>query len=164
MTLPLETAAVSDAYARRALDQIAMQFPVIPAGMTAFTPTWSSSGTQPVIGNGTISGRYTRFSKLVFATWLVIPGSTTTFGTGTYNLTLPVTAAVQRYTLGVDLLDTGVQHYAGQGIVDGNVDTAKFSEILAGSNATGPTSWAATTPFTFGNGDRIIITGFYEAA
>jgi hypothetical protein len=164
MTLPLELGGIQDPYIRRAFELISFQFPVIPPGMTAFTPTWSSSGTQPAIGNGTISGRYTQFAKLVFATWLVIPGSTTTFGTGTYNLTLPVTAAVQRYTLGVDLLDTGTQHYVGQAVVDGNASTTVFAEIFAGSNATGPTGWAQTAPFTFGNGDRIIITGFYEAA
>jgi hypothetical protein len=29
------------------------------------------------------------------------------------------------------------------------------------SNATGPSNWAATAPFTFGNGDRIVISGSY---
>jgi hypothetical protein len=163
MTLPLELGGIDSPDVRRAFEEISKNFAMIfPSA--AFTPTWSSSGTQPAIGNGTISGRYTRVGSLIFATWLVIPGSTSTFGTGSYNLTLPVAAAVQRYTLGVDLLDTGTQHYVGQAIVDGNVSTTVFSEIVAGSNATGPTGWAQTAPFTFGNTDRLLISGFYEAA
>jgi hypothetical protein len=154
---------VADPLAQRNFDQLEGELAAL-GGMMAFVPVWSSTGTQPAIGNGTISGQYTQVGKLVLATWLVIPGSTTTFGTGSYNLTLPVPAAVQRYTLGVDLLDTGTQHYEGQAIVNGNVSTTKFDEVVAGSNATGPAPWAQTTPFTFGNGDRIIITGFYEAA
>lgn len=57
---------------------------------SAYTPTWAASGSAPAIGNGTIAGRWQR----LFDRWHAISikmtfGSTTTFGTGNYTLSLP---------------------------------------------------------------------------
>lgn len=129
---------------------------------TTFTPVWTGAGSNPSIGNGTLTGRFFRLGNIVVATWNVVAGTTTTFGSGGYNLSLPVPAASgQRWTIGGDLLDGGVQHYTATGIINGG---SVFEEIVASSSATGPVPWAATTPFTFGNGDRMTLTGIYTAA
>ena len=131
---------------------------------TTFTPAWTGAGSNPAIGNGTLTGFYYRVGNLIIATWNIIAGSTTTFGSGQYSVGLPVTAATspaQRWTLTGDLLDAGVQHYEAVGVVNGSTT---FEEILVMSNATGPTNWTATAPFTFGNTDRLTISGVYVAA
>lgn len=56
----------------------------------AYTPTWKGSTTNPTIGNGTLSGRYLIHENFCRAEIYVEMGSTTTFGSGNYNLTAPV--------------------------------------------------------------------------
>jgi hypothetical protein len=51
VTLPLETSAVKDEYARRALDNLAQQFPVIPRAPTFTAATLPSAAT---VGAGVI--------------------------------------------------------------------------------------------------------------
>lgn len=123
---------------------------------TSYTPVWGSSGTQPVIGNGTITGAYIRSGKLVTATATITMGSTTTFGTGFYTVSLPVTAASTAH-MGVALM------------YDTSVDTNK----RAGAAALNTTSVVAfyadgtvtpTVPFTWANGDFLRFTITYEAA
>lgn len=55
----------------------------------SFTPTWSSSGTQPSIGNGTIVGKYRRVGDSVEVFTEIYSGSTTTYGTGIYSFSMP---------------------------------------------------------------------------
>jgi len=51
MTLPLETASVEDQYARRALDLVAQQFPVLPRAPTFTVATLPGAAT---LGAGVI--------------------------------------------------------------------------------------------------------------
>lgn len=129
---------------------------------TTFVPAWTGSVSNPAILNGVQGGAYLQLGDIVHATWFIVAGSTTTFGSGTYNLALPVTArSSERWALSVDALDAGTQHYVGTAIINGG---STFEEIIVGSSATGPTTWGATTPFTFGNADRLVISGVYAAA
>lgn len=58
---------------------------------TSYTPTWTGSGSNPAIVNGTLAGYYKQVGKTVFVRILMVAGSSTTFGTGTYSWALPVT-------------------------------------------------------------------------
>lgn len=59
-------------------------------GWTTYAPTWSTTGTPPAIGNGTVSGRYARmYGRTYLAEFFLQAGSTTTFGTGSFTFTLP---------------------------------------------------------------------------
>src|SRR5688572_28327966 len=60
---------------------------------TAYTPTWTGTGTNPAIVNGTIGGRYLQAGKLVIGNFQIVMGSSTTFGTGSWLVGLPVPAA-----------------------------------------------------------------------
>lgn len=55
----------------------------------SYTPSWTSTGTQPVLNNGSLTGSYIELGKLVVARFILIMGSTTTFGTGSYSISLP---------------------------------------------------------------------------
>lgn len=52
---------------------------------------WTAAGTAPAIGNGTILARYIQVGKFVLYTGSITMGTTTTFGTSTWFISLPVT-------------------------------------------------------------------------
>lgn len=57
---------------------------------TAYTPVWTGATTNPVIGNGTLSGQYLQMGKVVHVVIEAIFGTTTTFGSGQWIVSLPV--------------------------------------------------------------------------
>lgn len=60
------------------------------AAGTAYTPTWTGSGSNPSIGNGGLGGRYWLVGKILFLRIQLTVGSTTAFGTGQWSFGLPV--------------------------------------------------------------------------
>src|SRR5882672_10375888 len=57
---------------------------------TDWTPTWLGSTTNPVIGNGSLTGRYFVLGKICFVYIDMVSGTTTTFGNGVYSFDLPI--------------------------------------------------------------------------
>ncbi len=53
-----------------------------------WTPTWTAS-VNPAIGNGTLIGQYTRVGNLIQISIQLVTGTTTTFGTGNWNFSIP---------------------------------------------------------------------------
>lgn len=62
---------------------------LIDAWNKTYTPTLSSGGTAPSLGNGTISGSYTRQGATVTIDGQLSIGSTTSLGTGGLSISLP---------------------------------------------------------------------------
>lgn len=130
--------------------------------------TWTPTWTNASVGNGTVTARYSQIGKTVHFRITFILGSTSTVGTGP-QVTLPVTAA--DYGTGsnpvpigkVMLTDTGTADYPAQieMLSTTNCQLVQFGAASALVNRSGIT---ATSPFTFATGDKIIITGFFEAA
>ncbi|MFI9153776.1 hypothetical protein [Streptomyces sp. NPDC053367] len=58
----------------------------------AYTPVWTADTTAPSIGNGTLTGKYAVVGKVCHFSTLVAFGTTTTYGSGNYSFSLPVTA------------------------------------------------------------------------
>jgi hypothetical protein len=56
---------------------------------TQYTPTWTASPSNPVIGNGTMLARYRITGKTLYWRLTMVMGSTTTFGSGTWSWSLP---------------------------------------------------------------------------
>lgn len=121
----------------------------------SYTPTWTSTGTAPAIGNGTLTGRYCKAGNLCHFSIYLLAGSTTTFGTGYYRWSLPATVA-NSYALG------GAQGYdsSASSVATGITVIAPPLDYVEVSAATG--TWAATSPFTWANGDWVRISGTYE--
>lgn len=143
--------------------------PISDIGRTwlSWTPTWTAVTTDPAIGNGTLSGRYLKIGQLVIAEMLLIPGSTTTFGSGRWRFTFPVNASdgyLSGYgfrSLGFGrIYDTsaGATYTALPLFFAG--ETSRFSLVVSGSagqvNSTTPMTWAST--------DEITIQIMYEVA
>ena len=134
-----------------------------PAGWITYTPTWTSSGTAPVIGNGTLSGRYSISGNTVNLVINLIAGSTTTFGTGGQSFSLPIQAANQTvsYVGHAHLLDT--TRWGGQCIVSPNaLNTAPFFPATAtDTRLTGLTN---AVPQTLTTSAQVRLSIAYERA
>ena len=132
---------------------------------TAYTPTWTSSGTAPAIGNGTITGGYTQVGKLVVFFANLTTGSTTTFGTGAYSVSLPVTAATgPTQILACEAFDTSTGfYYRGVSRIDSGSANVTRTHFVDG--VTGPSGWTPAVPFTWAvSGDQFFVSGSYFAA
>jgi len=57
--------------------------------LKAYTPTWSAASTAVSLGNGTIVGYYERNGSLITGFVNLTFGTTTTYGTGNWRVTLP---------------------------------------------------------------------------
>ena len=137
----------------------------IGAAWVTFTPTWTAATTNPTLGNGSLSGRYCQINKLVRAEYYLVMGSTTTFGSGIYQFSFPLTAqtplglysnlgsgvafdisAANAYTLAANYLNASTSHFTGRFTGVGNGDLT------------------AIAPFTFANTDILTYSIIYEAA
>ena len=141
----------------------------------SYTPAWT--GGSPSIGNGTLSGYYSRKGKSVFCRILMAAGSTTTFGSGGWSFSLPFTAtalagASANLLLPVGMCyvaDSGVNGYPG--IVVLNTTTTVTPSVFATIAGTNPVfvehgnrSVRSDTPMAWGNNDAINMNFYYEAA
>lgn len=122
---------------------------------------WSSSGTQPVVSDGTLVGRYRRTtdSDLLIYEFGLVMGGTTTYGTGTYFISVPVTpsATATSYAAGAAyILDSGTLDKAA--IVKFQ-DNTKLKIVTATAGVVTP-----TIPQTFASGDQIHGVILYEPA
>jgi hypothetical protein len=126
-------------------------------GWTAYTPTWTcSSGTNPAIGNGTLTGRYWQLGATVYVRIFMQSGSTTTYGTGNWLFALPVSSSASGNSQGfLGYAVAGADYQITSVIVAGG-------SVLYPSDATGALS--ATVPFTWASGNSLWFEGFYESS
>jgi hypothetical protein len=133
-------------------------------GWTSYTPTWTAATTNPVIGNGTITGQYRRSANSDIVHWWlrILIGSTTTFGSGVY-----------RFGIGtVPALSAGAKLWASpQGWIRDSSTTANFATVGRWDSASNTfiASVAGSlvlqgTPITLATADEIVLNGWHEPA
>ncbi|QMP84416.1 hypothetical protein HUN42_00038 [Streptomyces phage Dagobah] len=130
-----------------------------------FTPTWTASTTNPSIGaNGTLLGRYVQIGGKVYFSIKVTGGSSTSWGSGSYSWALPVIAAAEIEMVGTCFVGDSSAGSAGYstGIAFIGAGASTVSGYIGGKNASSIVSNA--NPQTFATGDRIWLSGTYEAA
>lgn len=128
---------------------------------TSYTPVWTASTTNPVINNGTIVGVYKQVNKWVTFHVVITCGSTTTYGSGTYIVTIPV-AAHARYAQNVGMGISGTAFLGAQSFPIVVNRYTSSTTVYFGSPTGGAVS--PTVPFTFANGAILAFGGTYEAA
>jgi hypothetical protein len=132
---------------------------------TAYTPTWTAASTNPVIGNGTIQGYYKVIGKTCFVRGNIAMGSTTTFGSGEWYVSMPFTAShADAILMTVTLLDNGSAWYNAtlNGARAGFNTKAAMQFVNHNNGTAGDVN--ATNPFTWTNTDRFIWNGSYQIA
>ncbi|MCP3820057.1 hypothetical protein NLX86_18750 [Streptomyces sp. A3M-1-3] len=133
-----------------------------PAWAT-YTPSWLGSTTNPSIGNGTLTGRYTLIGKTCHAAVIVIPGSTTAFGSGTYTFGVPFMSADDAVAyLGVARLTSG-STYIGQ-VNLGAGGTVANATFPASTTDTRGANMSQIAPATFANGNILRMSLTYQIA
>lgn len=140
-------------------------------GFTAwqsYTPTLFGSGTNPIIGNGSVTGRYAAIGRTVVGEIRIIAG-TAGFnrGSGTYSVSLPIAGVIENYQpVGqVVMRDEGPGiTYFGTAIFNNSVNT-RVELYMHSQSATFVEGVAVTesTPFLFSANDKILIQITYEA-
>jgi hypothetical protein len=143
------------------LELVNENFRALGAAWTAFTPTWTADTVNPSIGNGTISGGYLQVGKTLLVSYYVLAGSTTTFGTGAWSLTLPnsLTSAARRQQIGGYALDASSGFYY---VLAGRVDASATTVVRMASNGASP--FDATSPITWTTGDWFVVEGVIQIA
>jgi hypothetical protein len=136
----------------------------IDNGWTAYTPEWTAASVNPVINNGTIEGYYKVIGKTCFVRGNIAMGSTTTFGTGEWYVSMPFTAShADAILMTVTLLDNGSGWYnatmAGARAGFNHKAAIQYQSAGGTANDINPTQ-----PFTWASTDRFIWNGSYEIA
>lgn len=128
----------------------------------SYTPSWTATTANPAIGNGTIAGGYWQAGKLVHFRASITMGTTTTYGTGTWQLTLPVTPKSNGRLPAVGTFaDISAGSIYDARLYWTSTTTAVFAYLGASGLYTAVTS---TAPFTWASTDVVAIEGWYEAA
>jgi hypothetical protein len=127
----------------------------------SYTPVLGAAGGSPVIGNGTLTGRYFRQGKATHFSTRLIAGTTTNYGTGVLTVTLPFTP-VSKGRVGVtgtliDISASDIYHISGYWI-----NTTEITLVTHGTNGLHG-SISGTAPFTLASGDEICLQGTFEA-
>lgn len=136
----------------------------IQSAWTAYTPVWTAATTNPVIGNGSFTGSaYQRVGKTIDFVIVITAGSTTTFGTGQWNISLPFTPKQDglRFANG-NLFDSSASlRYtcSSTWIAGSSINALWTPPTTAGVNerAVNPTQ-----PFTWATSDVLTLNGRYE--
>lgn len=127
--------------------------------LTSYTPTWTGITT----GNGTNAGGWVQFGRTTYFRATFTLGTTSAI-TGAVTVTLPVTSATSNLTgrFSVGLYDSGGSEYLGaSGGVSSTVVSVQAINT-AGTYAVNA-NLSSTIPFTWGNGDAIIVSGWFDA-
>jgi len=131
---------------------------------TSYTPSWTAASSNPSIGNGSLQGWYKVVGKTCFVRGNIVMGSTTTFGSGEWYVSMPFTAShADAILMTANLLDNGTAWY--NATVNGaragfNYKSAIQYQVVGGT----ANDINATSPFTWTNSDRFLWNGSYEIA
>lgn len=131
-------------------------------GWQSYNPAWTASTTNPVIGNGSIAGEYSRIGDSVDFSVKITLGSSTTLGSGPWSVSLPVQAAVAVDRIGSVMVGdaSGTSMYSfGAAYIPAGGQTAS---LYAGGLHDGALI-SATHPQAWANGDRLWVSGTYRA-
>lgn len=125
-------------------------------GLDTYTPAWTGSVTNPAIGNGTRSGKYIEIGDLVIGAFTITAGSTTTYGSGSYSISLPVTASVTW----PGMIQVFARDASAGGAIYGGVGfVATTTTALLLTQATPAVNWTTTVPITFATSD--VLQGMF---
>lgn len=130
-----------------------------------YAVVWTASSSSPSVGTGgSLSGRSVQIGGTVIFSIKLTGGSGTNWGSGTYSFTLPTPAAAGTDMIGDCFVGDSSAGSAGYstGIALVGAGASTVVGYIGGKNASSALSNA--NPQTFASGDRIWLTGTYEAA
>lgn len=165
MTFAPKTFVVGEVVAAATLNvEIRDQFNSMFDAWTAYTPSWTGATTNPVVGNGTLVGRYMKVGRTCHVQIDLTCGSTTTYGSGAWSMSLPATAAAGSGTIRSGTCHAFLsQRFLGQILVSPSATTGLlyFPASTAVSNLS---SASSTVPVVWASGGQLRISFTYETS
>ena len=126
-----------------------------------FTPTISGV----TLGNGTLSGRYTKIGDTVIAWVSFIMGSTTSISNLNNLGGMPFTSSSTNITSGfANILEAATAEYLGTYRFGASATSGDFRVYKADGTYVRSTTSSSTVPFTWGTNDRYDMCVQYKAA
>jgi hypothetical protein len=139
--------------------------PVQTGAWTPYTPSWTSSGTAPSVGAGTLTGSYSKTGRTVTVEIRMYGGSGTSFGTGVYSFSLPFAALVAGAPSGA-FVHSGVWVCTNSGsayfLVGATISQSAPSVVQGVVNGTA-NQLGATAPATWNANSSFVCTITYES-
>lgn len=127
----------------------------------SYTPIWTcATGSNPVLGDGVMTGKYCVQGRTVHVSITLTMGSTTTYGSGIWQFSLPFTSANStnmRWFFPVYGKDTGTAFHTGVGFIVANSAVTTWIQT---ENSSG--NWSAANPHTWASTDELGFTAAYE--
>ena len=124
---------------------------------------WTSSGTAPAIGNGSIQASYLQVGKFVTYQGKITMGGTTTYGSANpWQVSLPVAAAASAVVGSAIVFDSSNTPGKLPATFAFGPTAANFFAAAISGGTGGPVS--QTVPFTWASGDILAWTVTYQAA
>lgn len=114
-----------------------------------YSPVWTQpGGTQPVLGNGTLAGYYTRNGRLCTVSLRLVMGSTTTYGNSSceYRFSLPFigNSSMNQRGMSANIFDlSALLDYAATITIGVGQDSFKLSRNGQSIRGGFPIAWAA---------------------
>jgi hypothetical protein len=141
---------------------VALDWSTLNDSWTAYTPSWTAASSNPSIGNGTLEGWYKIIGKTCFVRGNIAMGSTTTFGSGEWYVSMPFTAShADAILMTANLLDNGSAWY--NATLNGARAGFNYKTAIQYQGGAGTAlDVNATQPFTWANSDRFLWNGSYE--
>lgn len=129
---------------------------------TSFTPTWTGASGNPAIGNGTINAAYITTGKTHKFRIHITMGSTTTFGSGRWDLTIGggVTTIAAIQVVSCYMLDNSAT--AARGVVAWVPASSSICRPVGHDGAINGVS--STVPWTWAQNDSLVVEGVVEIA
>lgn len=132
--------------------------PVQQGSWVAFTPVWTSTGTAPVLNNGTLTGAVMLIGRTVFFRLRFTSGTTTTYGTGAWIFSLPIArAAADVFDAFAGIYQNGL---ANRHLLVTQDSTTTTFTMMSPANVASAVS--GTVPSAAASGLTIEIRGQYE--
>lgn len=146
------------------LQQRLNTLPLQTGAWTSYPVAWTSSGTAPSIGSGSLIGSYSKTGRTVTACIAMEGGSGTSFGTGVYSFSLPFAANVSGFPGGA-FAHTGVWVCTNSGsayYVVGAVILQSSPSVVQGVVDGTANQLGATAPATWNANSSLVCTITYE--
>lgn len=130
---------------------------------TAYTPIWTGSSTNAVLGNSVLTGEYSQLGKIVFVRIrLFIGNSGVTIATGVWRFTLPVAPVADQVIAALFNDASLVTRFAGQCWLINGLATGDNMRIVY-SGESGFANQTNALPVAAAAGDTLILQGRYTA-
>jgi hypothetical protein len=144
------------AYNWAIVSSVVIDRPIYETDWLTYAMQWTGSGSAPAIVDGTIAARYRIRYRELFAQARIAMGASTTYGTGTYGFTLPLSSATFTNGTGIGpayVFDNSTTtFYLGTAIRIGVAGNGMSTRTHGATAALTP-----TVPITFAVSDEIAL-------